>query len=354
MSFQRQAFIMAGGSGERFWPVSTFQRPKQFLRLASPEATLLRQSVDRAAACVGLNQTHIATGRHLVDPSQTECPDLAPSQILAEPAKRNTAGCLIWVAANIIARNPDSWATTSVAILTADQRISPESEFTETVRRAMEAAEAHGTIVTIGIRPDRPETGFGYIELTEDSAPGHVQPIVRFREKPDRATAEEFLASGRFLWNSGMFFYTVPTFLAELEQAQPEMARATREIAACLAAGDEQGAVAIFGNLPSISIDFAVMEKSSRVEVVEATFTWDDLGSWDAIARSYSPDEHGNVALGSHRTIEASGNIVYVDQPETEVCLLGVENLVVVVSGGKVLICTPDRAQEVKKFLSPS
>lgn len=340
---------MAGGSGERFWPVSTREHPKQFLNLASPEATLLEQSVQRAANIVGIDKTHIATTPILAEKSAKTCPDLPPGAVLAEPAKKNTAGCLIWVAANIIARHPLSWPSTTVAILTADQRIDPESAFVQTVQKAMAAAEEHGSLVTIGIRPDRPETGFGYIEVGEPV--GQASQVVQFREKPDLETAKHYVAEGRFLWNSGMFFYTVPTFLAELEKAQPEMAAITREIAGHLAQNDDKAAEEAFNRLPNISIDFALMEKSDRVMVVEAEFEWDDLGAWDAIARSYPSDPEGNVTTGQARLVETQTSIVYNQDPDTEVCLLGVKGLVVVVANGKVLVCPADRAQEVKKLI---
>ena len=346
---KRLAYIMAGGSGQRFWPVSTNERPKQFLKLASPDATLLEQSVERAAKIVGIESTHIATGKPLQVSSQTACPSLNPSQVIAEPHKRNTSGCLVWVAANVIAQNPDDWPETTIAVLTADQRIDPETEFTKTVLSAMDAAEEHGAIVTIGIRPNRPETGYGYIEV--GAANGNAFDVVRFREKPDRETAEQFIDAGNFLWNSGMFFYTLATFMAELELAQPEMARITREIAGHLAQGDTLAAENAFAGLPSISIDFALMEKARRVMVVEATFTWDDLGAWDSIERTYDADQYGNVSLGKSRVIEAKNNVVYIDRSNTEVCLLGVDDLVIVVTPEAVLVCPKDRAQEVKKFL---
>ncbi|MCB0824876.1 MAG: mannose-1-phosphate guanylyltransferase [Armatimonadetes bacterium] len=346
---KRLAFIMAGGSGQRFWPVSTNERPKQFLKLASPDATLLEQSVERAASIVGLECTHIATGKPLQATSQSACSNLKPEQVTAEPHKRNTSGCLIWVAANVIAQNPTDWADTTIAVLTADQRIDPEAEFTKTVLNAMETAEEHGAIVTIGIRPDRPETGYGYIEVGD--ANGKAFDVIRFREKPDRDTAEQFISAGNFLWNSGMFFYTLATFMAEMELAQPEMARITREIAGHLSQGDTEAAENAFAELPSISIDFALMEKARKVMVVEATFTWDDLGAWDSIERTYPADNSGNVALGKSRAIEANNNVVYVDRSDAEVCLLGVDDLVVVVTPEAVLVCPKDRAQEVKKFL---
>lgn len=345
----RLAFIMAGGSGERFWPVSTKEHPKQFLKLASPDATLLEQSVARAASIVGIENTHIATNKILADKSKETCSNLSEHGVLAEPAKKNTAGCLVWVAANIIARFSDDWPQTTAAILTADQRIHPEENFVDTVNTAMTAAEEHGTIVTIGIRPDRPETGFGYIEVGENN--GKSSSVKQFREKPDLETAQKYVDHGGFLWNSGMFFFTLPTFMAELEKAQPAMADITRRIAGHLSQGEQEQAEAVFNELEGISIDYAVMEKSDRVEVVEATFTWDDLGAWDSISRSYPLDETQNVALGHARLIESKDSVVYNTDDSQEVCLLGVDNLVVVVSNGKILVCPKGRAQEVKKFL---
>lgn len=346
---RRLAFIMAGGSGERFWPVSTRENPKQFLNLASPDQTLLEQSVDRAADIVGIENVYVATGKHLADKSAEGCPKLKSGNVWAEPAKKNTTGCLIWVAANLIAQNPDDWATISVAVLTADQRIQPESEFVKTVNLALQTAEDHGSLVTIGIRPDRPETGFGYIEVGEQVGSAHK--VAQFKEKPDIDLAQHYLEHGGYLWNSGMFFYTLATFMAELEKARPTMASITRTIAGCLAQNDATGAEAAFNELESLSIDYALAEKSDRVMVVEATFEWDDLGAWDSIARSYPADPFGNVNLGKTRAVESTHNVVYNPDSSTEVCLLGVENLVVVVSNGTVLVCPKDRAQEVKKFL---
>lgn len=346
---KRVAVVMAGGSGERFWPVSTKERPKQFLKLADPGKTLLAQSVERAAALSSPAQTYIATARHLAEMSGTACPQVPKPNILAEPAKRNTAGALVWVAANLIAQYPDNWAFLTVAVLTADQRIHTQTQFEETANRAMDAAESQGAIVTIGIRPDRPETGFGYIDCGEPV--GEVFKVNKFTEKPDRATAEEFLSAGNFLWNSGMFFYTLPTFMSELERHQPDLAAGARKIAGELARGDGAAADATFEGLASISIDYALMEKSSKVLVAEATFEWDDLGAWDAIARTFPPDPQGNVAVGPSKVIESQDNVVYNESGRQVVNLLGVQGLAVVVTDGEILVMPTEKAQEVKKFL---
>lgn len=343
------AVVMAGGSGERFWPVSTRERPKQFLNLADPSKTLLAQAVERASHLTSEAQTYIATARHIAGLSAKTCPELPSANILAEPAKRNTAGALVWVAANLIAQHPDDWALLTVAVLTADQRIHTQAQFESTARRAMDAAESQGAIVTIGIRPDRPETGFGYIDC--GSPVGEVFRVNKFTEKPDLETANAFLAAGNYLWNSGMFFYTLPTFMSELERHQPDLAAGVRKIAGELTIGDTSAADATFESLPSISIDYALMEKSDKVLVAEAEFTWDDLGAWDSISRSYPPDTQGNVALGNTKVIECRGNVVYNESNTQTVNLLGVEGLAVVVTGDQILVMPKDRAQEVKKFL---
>jgi mannose-1-phosphate guanylyltransferase len=348
---QRIAVIMAGGSGERFWPVSTKLRPKQFLKLADPQKTLIEQSVDRATGIMGADKTYIATARHLAELSNQNCPTLPPKNILAEPTKRNTTGALAWVAACLIAEYPENWATTTVAVLTADHRITTQSQFQTTVNRAMTAAEEQGAIVTIGIRPDRPETGFGYIDCGEQS--GEVKRVNKFTEKPDLQTAEKFLASGNFLWNSGMFFYTLPTFMSEMERHQPEIAATIRKMAGELAQGQFDQADTTFESLASISIDYALLEKSDKILVAEADFQWDDLGAWDSISRSYEPDDQCNVSLGETNLIESQNNVIYNETTTHTVNILGIEDLAVVVTNDQILIIPKNRAQDVKKFLNP-
>jgi mannose-1-phosphate guanylyltransferase len=353
---KRIAVVMAGGSGERFWPVSTKERPKQFLNLAHPDSPLLADAVNRAIALTSAEQTYIATVPHLVELSSKTCPNLPGQNILAEPAKRNTTGALAWLAANLIAKHPETWADLSIAIVTADHRIEPIELFRTTVNRAMTAAESNGKIVTIGIKPDRPETGFGYIEVGDTISSFTDEPpvcqVARFREKPNLEIATEFLRSGNFLWNSGMFFFTLTTFMSELQNHQPEIAEKIRDIAGHLAKSDLRSATQVFELLESISIDYALMEVSQNVLVTAADFTWDDLGAWDSIARSYAPDPQGNVALGKTNLIEASNNVIYNESASMTVNILGVNDLAVVITDSQVLVIPKDRAQEVKKFLN--
>lgn len=349
-SFRRVAVIMAGGAGERFWPVSTPAVPKQFLRLAEPSRSLIAQAAERAARLVGAERAYVATGAGLVAQSREQCPGLPAENFIAEPARRNTAGCLALAAATLIAADPDGWPNTSMAVLTADHRIEPYDAFATTIGQCFEAAEATGGLVTVGIRPDRPETGFGYIESGPDDE-GWTR-VARFTEKPDGATARAFLERGGYFWNSGMFVWTLAGFMAELDQASPEVAEGCRSVAAALARGDKPAAEAAFLALPSISIDYALMERARRVYVVPAQFEWDDLGSWDALSRSLAPDAEGNVAVGSARLVDSSGIVAYDATGSTEVCVLGCSDLVVAVADGRVLVAHKSRAQEVKRLAS--
>lgn len=349
-AFRRVAVIMAGGAGERFWPVSTPSRPKQFLRLADPGRSLLAEAAERASRLVGPENAYVATGRSLVEASRAECPGLPPDNILAEPARRNTAGCLALAAATLVARDPEGWPQTTMAVLTADHRIAPYGAFAETVQDCFDAAEQTGGLVTVGIRPDRPETGFGYIE--SGPSEGRWSRVARFTEKPDAQTARSFLERGGYYWNSGMFVWTLPGFLAELEAASPEIAAGCREMSARLAAGDEAGAEEVFLSLPSISIDYALMERARQVFVVPARFEWDDLGAWDALSRSLPADGSGNVAVGQARLLDCLDVVAYDDTGETEICMIGCEDLVVSVANGKVLVVPRSRAQEVKRLAS--
>ncbi len=346
---------MAGGSGERFWPFSRLKTPKQLLKLASPDHTLIEQAVQRAHDLVDPASVYLATVPHLVGPLAEAVPEVPAENILAEPLKRNTAGCLVWLAANLLARDPDARAKVSIAVITADHVIRPAADFRRTVCAALDTAESTGGLVTIGIRPDRPETGFGYIEMGDNTLPNEhgitVRSVRQFREKPDLATATGYLESGQYLWNSGTFFWTLDGFLTELEAAAPNHYACVLAVADALARGATEAAEAAFAAIPSISIDYALMEKAQRVFVAEAAFEWDDVGSWDALDRSLSPDADSNVVQGDVIAIESRDNIVVSQVPGTVVTVVGIEGLVVAVTADAVLIVPKSRAQDVKKVV---
>lgn len=344
MDWRRISIVMAGGSGERFWPVSTAEKPKQFLRLAHPEKTLIEQSLERARL---LGDAYVATNRLFSQITTSVC-GLAEDHVFAEPDKRNTLGCLVWVAGSLMARFPDEASRISLAVLTADQRIHPTEAFVDCARLALDAAERSGAISVLGITPTRPETGFGYIEAGDPDE--RLSRVIKFHEKPDHETAIRYLEQGGFTWNSGMFFLTLPTLLNELERQQPEAFSAANTIGRALLAGDLVAAQSAFASLVSNSFDKAVMEGAENVMVVRADFEWDDLGSWDALRRSTESDGDGNVAVGPSRFLESNGNSVYIDGTAQTVSVLGVEGLVVVVTPDHVMVVPESRAQEVKRL----
>lgn len=341
----RVAVIMAGGSGERFWPASRLRRPKQLLRLADPERTLLEQAVARIAPLVGPENVIVATGAPIRD-AIVEANLVPEANVWAEPSKKNTLGCLSWAAANFEAggKNP-TWA-----VLTADHSISDEEAFRKCVEIAFSAAEQTGGLVTLGIPPSRPDTGFGYIEVGETVGPG-VSNVARFHEKPDEITAREYLRAGRFLWNSGMFFWTQDAFLRELNAHRPGVFGLIRALAEAIRAGDGARAAEVFEAHPSESVDYALMENTRSAYVVRATFGWDDLGAWDSLRRSLPLDPAGNAFVGDVLSLESRNNVVYAEIEGLKVCLLGVEDLVLAVTPDALLLTTAQRSQDVRKIV---
>lgn len=350
--YRRIALVMAGGSGERFWPLSRKARPKQLLRLADPDKNLLQQTAARLEPMVGNLGTYVATAPHLIHPTRRYLAQVPDENIFAEPHKRNTAGCLVWAVASILAADPMARERTSMAVLAADHRIEPDEGFRATVDAALTVAETEGGIVTIGIRPNRAETGYGYIELDDSPTLGTervpVHGVTQFREKPDAETAAAYVASGRYLWNSGTFFWTLETFLGELASAAPDHEAKVHEIAALLGRGEASKAADAFAELNDVSIDYALMEKARKVFVAEAAFEWDDVGSWDALDRSVPRDAQGNIEQGHVIALDTRDSILVNDSEDIVACVTGLDNLVVVVTKDAVLVCPKERAQDVK------
>lgn len=305
------AVIMAGGSGTRFWPESREARPKQLLNLAG-ERSMLQGTVDRLGNLVAPQQVLVVTGRGIAAAVSEQLPQLASSQILAEPCRRDTAPCIGWAALAIAARDPDA----TLIVLPSDHVIEPQAEFQRAVSHAVALIEAEPSrIVTFGIRPTYPAAIYGYIERGQSIATDHAAPptfqALRFREKPQVELAQQYLAAGTFYWNSGIFVWKARTIVEALERQQPEMLAHLRQIVASAESAD---AAAIlereFTAIRGISIDYAVLEHAANIVVVEAPFTWDDLGSWQALARLRGGDSAGNTILGRHLGVNTSGCIV--------------------------------------------
>jgi mannose-1-phosphate guanylyltransferase / mannose-6-phosphate isomerase len=354
--------IMAGGSGTRLWPASTPARPKQLLRLGGGRQgrghSLIQQAILRAAAAtphgplvIVTHRDHVAPiAEHVVELAQTDASLPRRIVYLPEPAGRNTAPAIALGVAFLRRELPPE---ATALVLTADHVIRPVERFVADAGLASQLA-GEGYLVTFGISPTRPETGFGYIESGATLSGGLA--VEAFREKPDLATAQEYLRRGTFYWNSGMFAFTLGRFLDELAEHAPEIAGPFEQADAVLRvdgrpdgarAADPEALRELYESLPKISVDYALMERSSRVAVVPASFAWNDVGSWDeAAALSPSPDEATAPQAASVVQVNAENNHVDSDLP---VALCGVSDLHVVVKNGKVLVCRRGESQLVKE-----
>lgn len=351
--------ILAGGKGERFWPASRRARPKQFLAWMEGE-TLLRRTVARVRAVAPPEHTLVVTGEAYAPRVRAELPELPPDNVLAEPEGRNTAASIGWAAVTLAARFPGKEGETVMAVLPADHAVGGEEAFCRDLLRAAAAARRYGALVTFGVRPTRPETGYGYIEVApEPLEEGGLYAARQFREKPDRETASRFLESGRFLWNSGMFVWTVEAILSAIRRYMPELAAGLQELAAAPEGPEGARTVArVFPRLPATSIDYGVLERATNVLVLPASFDWDDLGSWLALDRVCPPDAQGNVILARHLG-EGTRGCVIVDITRDGregggqhlVATLGVEELVIVRTEDVTLVCPKERAQEIRVLL---
>jgi mannose-1-phosphate guanylyltransferase len=340
------AVIMAGGSGTRFWPLSRSTRPKQLLALGPDDRSLLRATAERVWGMLPAERTFIVTSEQLREQVAQELPELPLDQILAEPVGRNTAPCIGWAATHLKRLDEDA----IMCVLPADHYIGETKAYVETLQRGLEAA-THGDYVTIGIRPTRAETGYGYIEVGAELDPG-VFRARRFVEKPDRQRAEQFVANGSFLWNSGMFFFLASRILEAIDQHLPGLGRELRRYDEAAKTGGEAALVSeTYADLPAVSIDHGIMEKVSAVSVVPGSFEWSDLGSWTSAWELAPQDDQANVLPAGGIASDASGN--YVTAPEGKlVALVGVDDLVVVDTGDALLVVPKERAQDVREIVA--
>ncbi|HET7753474.1 MAG TPA: mannose-1-phosphate guanylyltransferase [Anaeromyxobacteraceae bacterium] len=345
------AVVMAGGSGTRFWPLSRQAKPKQFLPLAG-KLPLLAETVKRLPPLAPIARTYVACGPVHARGVRKLLPKLPRENLLVEPVARNTAPCVGLAAIHVARRAPDG----ILAMLPADHHVSQPELFREAIATAARIA-AGGDIVTIGITPSRPETGYGYLEVGaplagETPVAGGALPparVKRFVEKPDRARAEEYLRDGGYLWNSGIFVFRADVILDEIARAMPELAKRLGAIAATLGTRGYAKALAQeFPACPSESIDYGVMERSSRIAVVPADFGWSDVGSFAAIPEVRAADGDGNVATGDALVIDGKDNVVLADAGRL-VAVVGASGLVVVDAGDALLVCPRERAQDVKR-----
>lgn len=327
--------ILAGGVGSRFWPLSTPERPKQMMPLAGSEP-LLADAVSRLVPLVPLERTLVLTNGSLAAAVRSLLPGLPAENVIAEPRPAGTAPALAWAAVEISRRAGSSATMISVH---ADWAVADAAGFRSTLACAAEAAERHHSLVTVGIVPSRADPGFGYIQPGEpvDGA----RRVLRFVEKPDRATAERMVREG-FLWNSGIFVWRVGDFLDEIRAH-------CAELAPSLGAAERGDMAGFFDSVTPISVDHGVLERSDRVLVLPGDFGWDDVGTWAALRRVRALDAAGNASFGDVHPVQSSGNVVHAEGQT--VVLYGVSDLVVVSRDGLTLVTTVDRAADLKKML---
>jgi mannose-1-phosphate guanylyltransferase len=338
----RYALILAGGRGTRFWPRSRKKTPKQLLALFG-ERTLLQETAARLRPLVPPERTWVLTSEELRRPIARQLPEIPRRQIVAEPAQCNTAPC-IGLAAQILGQMDP---TAVLGIFPADHRIDKPARFRRLAAAAYRAAEKN-CLVVIGIRPRWPETGYGYIEFPEGVTPGATEaaPVLRFREKPDLETAKQFLAAGRFYWNSGMFFWRAGVFLDAFRECLPKTASLLAALPRFGCRGFERELKRVYPRAENISVDYAVLEKASNVVgLVADDIGWNDLGSWNAVYEVMPKDGRGNVVRSDALLIDAAGN--YIEAPGKLVALVGLNDLVVVDTADALLIVPRARAQQV-------
>ena len=338
------AVILAGGHGERFWPLSRRAKPKHHLALFS-DRTLLSATLDRLEGFIPLERTLVLTGADQAEAMRKLLPELPAENLIVEPLRRDTAAAMALAAGILARRNP---AATAV-VLPADHHIPHTADLQKTLASAVSVTRQNNAIVTIGIPPDWPCPGFGYLEL---GAPldALAFPVLKFHEKPSVATATEYLRRGNFRWNAGMFVWSVPVLQAAFERTAPDLLsffeelRQTDDLPAFLQTR--------FATVPKISFDYAVMEKLPNALAVEAQFEWDDLGGWPAAGKYFPKDNNDNAGNTPIQSLDSRGNIVFSHDPAQHVSLLGVENLIVVNTGDVLLVCAREQSERIKEIVA--
>ncbi len=336
------AVIMAGGVGSRFWPRSREKKPKQLIRIFG-ENTMIQDTVNRLEGLVENDKILIITNKVQKIRIKEQLPQIPPENIIDEPFGKNTAACIGLASAIISKKNPDAVSL----VLPSDHLIKDVEEFQNNLRNAAEFAYASKGLVTIGIKPTKPETGYGYIQYNEEQAGKEINKVLTFAEKPNLETAKSFIEAGDFLWNSGMFIWRVDSILKEIKKYLPDLFYGIEEIKESIDTPDfEKVLTNVYGQLKSISIDYGVMENSSIVYITKSRFDWSDVGSWEAVYELSEKDNDNNAHMGDVYTVKTNGSYIYSPQKFTAV--IGLENSVVINTNDALLICNRDMVQDVK------
>ena len=351
--------IMAGGIGSRFWPYSREEKPKQFLDFFGTGRSLLQMTVDRFRPIVPIENMLIVTNVAYKDIILEQIPDMQESQILCEPARRNTAPCIAYATAAIKSRvlhganeeaTPDG---VRIVVAASDHLILEEEKFRQTILKAFDFAGLHNAICTLGMSPTRPETGYGYIQRQPEASSEGIYPVKEFKEKPNLETAKNYLASGDYLWNSGIFIWSLETIENAIAAYMPEVSEIFARGEGIIGTQEEgQWIKENFPKCPNISVDYGIMEKADNVFVLPSSFGWSDLGTWGSLYELSEKDEQGNVSLHSKAHFyEAEGNIVVLEKGKTAI-VQGVSDMIIAEESGALLICKKAEEQRIKDFVN--
>jgi len=336
---------MAGGIGSRFWPRSRKKKPKQVLNIFGSN-TLLQETVYRITDTIPLENVLIVTTPELVDHVAHQLPDVPSENIIVEPVGKNTAPCIGLVAKILSKRDPDG----AMVVLPADHLISEKDRFNRCIEQALETAASEDALVTLGINPTQPETGYGYIQYDQQKRKSSgAYGVKTFAEKPNIETARRFVASGDFLWNSGIFIWSIKRILKEIEHALPELYAALEQIDTLEKGHNDRKFANIYGGLRAISVDYGIMEHADNVAVVKGDFSWSDIGNWAEVYRLSPKDSNGNVNLNGHIMVDTTNCMI--DSGSQLVATVGVADLIVINTGDALLICHRDSAQDVRKVV---
>ncbi|MBR3513052.1 MAG: mannose-1-phosphate guanylyltransferase [Bacteroidaceae bacterium] len=342
--------IMAGGIGSRFWPMSTPQCPKQFIDVLGCGRSLLQLTADRFKGLCMPENTWVVTSAAYADLVAKQLPDLPQGHILTEPCRRNTAPCIAYASWRIKALNPKA----NIVVTPADHVVMNVDEFRRVLASSLAFTAENDAILTLGMKPTRPETGYGYIQadLSEPSARNReIFRVDSFREKPDLATAEKYVRQNYYLWNSGIFLFRVSTIVNALRIYQPDIARIFEDLLPVYGTADERDAIdTMFPSCPNISIDYAVMEKAEEIFVFPADFGWSDLGTWGSLLEQGTPDANGNVCIGQNINMYESSNCIVHTTGEHKVVVQGLDGYIVAEHNGALLVCKLSEEQRLCKM----
>lgn len=342
--------IMAGGVGSRFWPMSTEEKPKQFIDVLGVGKTLLQLTVERFGSIVSAKNIWIVTNQKYVDIVQEQLPDIPKTNILCEPCRRNTAPCIAYVSWRIKAQDPKA----NIVVTPSDHIVTNVQEFQRVITSCMDFTSDSDAIITLGMKPNRPETGYGYIQADLSSSSLRNKQIFRvdsFREKPDIDTAREYIKKNNYFWNAGIFIWNVSTIVNAFRVYQPKISKIFESMSSVFGTADEQAVInERFPLCENISVDYAIMEKAEEIFVCPADFGWSDLGTWGSLQMQSPRDLYGNACIGQNIRLFESHNCIVHTTQEKKVVIQGLDGYIVAENDDTLLICKLSEEQRIKQF----